>query len=340
MKRTINQKLINYLQHSGDKTNAKNYCCTNWYHCPFDFIQCLSANAENYAASDYAQFIEKESGDTIYIEAAPALNSYSVQEDSEEIYVTRIFRNGVYEETLYVDFSSDELTHEYSDGSIIAEKLSDIVTITSVSASSDEPALESINASLTSHQNTDYITDEPLTVDSQGNQAALTGVSTFGGYQAMGSRGNYYYAPNTYGFLQRQNAGVIGTYQAHKFEFSAGTKIAAAASIIVAFYSSNGVLLLISTAIAILGMIIDTIITMYSPTFEVKTYQWNYRVRLNSNTGTTIFNTFRTRDYWKGYNEATGDMYHEYRGTAYNDGFMLSNSDMIKSAIDAYIANE
>ncbi|MCM1188305.1 MAG: hypothetical protein NC541_03290 [bacterium] len=302
-------------------------------------IPVSAAAAETSAVADHAQFVEKESGDVIDIEAVPTQNLYSAQSDGTDIYITRISRNDVYEETLYVDFSSDELTHEYADGTVVTEKLSDVVTITSVPASSEDASLESPDISFASLQSTDYITNEPLTVDSKGNQATLTGVSSYGGYQAMGSRGNYYYAPNIYGYLQRQNAGVSGTYHSHKFEFSAGTKISAAASVIVAFFTNASILgLTLSIATAALGVIVDSVNAAYGSVFEVKTYRWNYIVRLNSNTGTTIFSTYRARDYWKGYNEATGAVYHEYRGNAYDDGFLLSNSDLIRSAIDAYVA--
>lgn len=300
----------------------------------------INVSAEDNTVIDHSQYVEIESGDIIDIEVISTSHFNAACNLSNDVlYATRISRDHTYEETLYVDFSADELIHEYSDGSIVTEKLSDIVTISSVIPSPDDQLLAETVPAAVSLSDTDYITNEPLSVDSAGNQAVLSGVSSYSGYQAMGSRGGYYYAPSTYGYLQRKNAGVVGTYYAHKFDFTAGTKIGTAASIISAFVSSSyGITLAVSVATAILGMVIDTVTYDWSTTFEVKRYRWDYLVRLNSNSGTIIFNTYRTKDYWKGYSENTGAVYHEYRGTAYDDGFLHSNSDMIKSAIDAYIA--
>jgi len=61
------------------------------------------------------------------------------------------------------------------------------------------------------------------------------------------------------------------------------------------------------------------------------------RIRLNSDTGSIIGSTYRTKDYVKVYNLATGHARYEYCGSKYDDGFLLSNSEMIKTYIDKYL---
>ena len=98
----------------------------------------------------------------------------------------------------------------------------------------------------------------------------------------------------------------------------------------MAAVTSAGWALAVSLVVAMIGPISDVIDYDWSVQFEKRTYKWSYRVRLNSNTGQIIYTAFRTKDYWKSYNEATG-------GSRYDDGFLLSNTEMIKAAIDSYL---
>lgn len=299
-------------------------------------LSSVTVLAEDNKTMDKAQYIEAETGDIIDIEAVKPVQLKSALNMSDSVYVTRLFRNGVYEETIYIDFSINNISHEYADGTSTTQKISDIVTISDVDASNQTLSNVDEISLLAENRAVDYIGNEPISVDSSGNQAILSGAQSYSGYSAMGNRGGYYYAPTTYGYLQRQNAGVVASNYAHKFKFGPGTEIGTAASIILAFYSSTGIVLALSVAIALLGIIIDTAV-QWEVKFEVKTFQWNYRVRLNSNTGSIIYSTYRTKDYWRSYNEATGEVMHEYRGSAYDGGFLLANSEMIKAAIDSYL---
>lgn len=294
--------------------------------------------ASDTKATDTATYIESETGDTISLEAVNVSSVALSRKDlSSNGYTTRILRNAVLEETLYVDFTNNLLRHEYPNGTVVTQVLSDVVTVLKVEPSTDDTSLETFLAASDSSNRVNYIDSEPFTILSSGVQATLPGAATYSGYQAMGYSGGYYYAPSTFGYLQRKNAGVEGTYYSHRFEFSAGTKIGTAASVIVAFFTSSGVKgLILSLAISLLGAIIDLVTHDWSTVFEVKCYEWQYRVRLNSNTGTIIHTNYRTKDFWKSYNPATGAASYEYR-PGYDWGCLVSNYDMIKMAIDEYL---
>lgn len=294
--------------------------------------------ATDTKATDTATYIESETGDTISLEAVNVSSAALSRKDlSSNVYTTRILRNAVLEETLYVDFANNVLRHEYPNGTVVTQVLSDVVTVSKVEPSTDDTSLETFLAVSDVSNRVNYIDSEPFTILSSGVQATLSGAATYSGYQAMGYSGGYYYAPSTFGYLQRKNAGVEGTYYSHRFEFSAGTQIGTAASVIVAFFTSSGVKgLLLSLAVSLLGAIIDLVTYDWSTVFEVKCYEWQYRVRLNSNTGTIIHTNYRTKDFWKSYNPATGVASYEYR-PGYDWGCLVSNYDMIKMAIDEYL---
>lgn len=309
------------------------------FTCLFSFTSI--AYAENTEVLDSATLIESISGDSIKVEEVSVSQIVALKKGfSDDVYVTNISRNGKFEVTIYVDFQEDKIVHEYADGNVVEQRLSDVVTITKTAPSTDDELLISELSSIEPYASTDYITNEPLYVSATGVQSVLSGAAYYSGYRAMGYRGGYYYAPTTYGYLQRKNSGAIGTYYSHLFSFSAGTTIGTAASVIVAFFTSSGVSLLLSLATAILGAIVDVITFDWRVRFEVKTYKWSYRIRLNSNTGTIIGEEYRTQDYWKGYNDATGELTYNYRGSAYDDGFPLSNAEMIKANIDRYLEDQ
>lgn len=315
----------------------KRFCCL-FLVLAMLFPMSTTVFATDTEVADTASYIEAETGDTIRLEAVTVSSVDMSRRDlSSSVYATRTFRNGVLEETLYVDFASNVLRHEYSNGAIETQVLSDVVKISKIKPSADDASLESFLAASDTPVRANYIDSEPFTILSSGVQASLSGAATYSGYQAMGYSGGYYYAPSTFGYLQRKNAGVEGTYYSHRFEFSAGTAIGTAASIIVAFVTSGGVGgLILSIATALLGPIIDVITYDWSVDFEIKCYEWQYRVSLNSNTGTIIHTNYRTKDFWRSYNPATGEASYEYR-PGYDWGCLVSNYDMIKMAIDEYL---
>ena len=249
----------------------------------------------------------------------------------------KLYKNGIFDEVLTVDFSADRVLHEYADGKKEMDVLSDIVTITPYIPTDDVSAeLQSVD-NIISPLAVDYVDNEHFTILSNGNQAVLEGSAVYNSYRAMGYRGGYYYAPTTYGYLQRKNDGILRTDYANRFQFSAGTSIGTAVGIIVAAVSSAGWTLAVSVASALVGAVVDVVTYDWSVKFEKRTYNWLYRVRINSNTGQIIYSTYRTRDYWLAYNVATGEAEFDYAGSRYDDGFLLSNSELIKAAIDSYL---
>lgn len=92
----------------------------------------------------------------------------------------------------------------------------------------------------------------------------------------------------------------------------------------------------LGVATALLGPVFDLLTYDWSTQFEVVTYRWDYRVNLGSYSGTTIFQTSRLRDYFKVYT-STGKANYEYRGTAFNGGFLSTNQDLIHDAIRFYV---
>lgn len=305
----------------------------------------ITVFASEPSVSDSASYLEKQSNDMITIEVVNQSVAAQVWRNattglSDSASVTRIYRNGVYEETLYVDFDTDQLRHEYNDGTVVVQTLSDVVTIAPVEPSDDplpaqfdELATEQIGD--VAQLRTDYVVNEPIYVTSSGVQYDITGVQTWLGYKCLGYR-SYEWDPATSGYLMRRNNGVSRTYYSNSFSFSAGTTIGTAVSIIVAALTSSGIVLAASIVAAVLGPIIDVVTHDWQVKFEVKQYQWLYEVRLNSYKGVSIYNTSRTKDYVKAYNRATGAERYEYRGSAYDGGYLANNLEMIRQALINY----
>lgn len=105
------------------------------------FFMVPTAFAADEDASDSASYVDSDTGDLMTVEVVATTPSAVAQEyflNTKNIYVTRILRNGVFEELLYVDIKNDTLTHEYSDGAVAVQTLSDIVTVTEVEPSLDD----------------------------------------------------------------------------------------------------------------------------------------------------------------------------------------------------------
>lgn len=301
------------------------------------------AYARDVEVYDSGSYIEHETGDTITIEAVSNERSlFSLNRKNNSVYTTIVFRNGIYETTICVDFDNNLLTHEYADGSILRQNLSDVVTITALpdtvcstgTADKSLPFTSLTDAELLA-TNTDYVTDEPLYVSLSGVQAELTDAPIYSGYRAMGCRGGYFYPPD-YGYLQRRNDGVARISYARNFEFSAGTTVSTAVSIISAAYARSLIEAAIEILLLIVNIIVEVIDSDWGVKFEVNTFKWSYRVRLNSNTGEIIATSYRSQDYWKGYNPATGELAYNYRGSAHDTGFLMSNDELIRMALCEY----
>ncbi len=278
-------------------------------------------------------------GDIMTIEKIETSNvRASGDSNANEALAFEITRNGVYEETIIVDFYNDRITHEYADGKIKDDVLSDVVTITPITPSADEEADErSVLEGEITPLSVDYVNSEHFDILPNGDQAILTGGVVYDGYRAMGNRGGYYYAPDLFGYLQRQNSGIIRYDYSNRFGFSAGTTISTAVAIIVAAVTGSGWSILADIVSELISPLVDTITYDYDLNFEKRTYKWSYRVRLNSNTGSIIYTTYRTKDYWKAHRPDNGNATFEYAGSRYDDGFMLANTELIKAAIDSYI---
>lgn len=320
-----------------DRTNKKFTIMISFALILTMFFSTIPVYASENKVVDSTEYIDSLSGDLIRIEMIDEADVNMRSMISDRTLIFRLFRNEELENILYIDFPTDQLFIATPEREITQLSLSEVVTITEVEASIDSEIDNDSFADISEPMRVDYIDNEPMEVSSSGYQISLSGAPYYSGYQAMGYRGGYYYAPSVYGYLQRSNAGVCNTYNSHLFSFGAGTTIGTAAAIIVAFYTSTGGELLLSLAVAILGAIIDVITYDWSTTFEIKTFRWYYRVRLNSNTGSTIYSTYRTKDYWRGFNPGNGEVSYNYRGTTYDGGFLSSNTEMIKHAIDSYL---
>lgn len=306
----------------------------------FSLVSILNVSAvdDSYITDSMNYGTYKESnGDVMTIEKMEKTsNQASINSNDNNTFEFQILRNGEYEETLMVDIENDRITHEYVDGSIEEAVLSEIVTITPFISSYEEDDMQD-NMGIISPQAVDYVDNEHFDILPNGDQAILEGGAVYDNYRAMGYRGGYYYAPNIYGYLQRRNAGILRTDYGNRFSFSAGTTISTAVGIIVAAVTSAGWVLAVGIATSMLGAVIDVITYDWSVQFEKRTYNWLYRVRLNSNTGQIIYTTFRTKDYWHAYSESTGESEFEYAGSRYDDGFLSSNFELIRVGIDSYI---
>ncbi len=251
-----------------------------------------------------------------------------------------VYTNDEYTNQLYISYTENLVRTIYPNGVIFDQNISDIVTITDV-----DPTLPSYIESESLDpdysimlMDTDWVNSEQRSVSASGQQSVLTGTSSYDGYSYMGNRGGYFYAPSTFGYLQRKNSGISTSYSAKQFNFSAGTAISTAAGIVASAMSSNGFSLLVSIASTLLTSVLGASIDYAcSATFNVDTFRWDYRVRLNSNYGSIIGSYYRTSDYWRSYSQTTGRINYQYRGNAHDWGYLLSNLDMIKTSIDNYI---
>lgn len=250
--------------------------------------------------------------------------------ENELIDTYKVFTDGILDYTLQVDLNNDRAYLKYRDGhteeiviseSVVVEKIPD-----NTNPVIDEPKSNGTKAAA------NYIGNEPFEISSSGAQRTL-GTTMYSGYEAMGSLS--YYNPAETGFLQRKNSGYT-TFDSYRFTISAGTAFGTAVGIIASVVASGGVS--VSTTIisslfsgitgAVSGSIIDSIV---NGTFQCREYRWDYRIRLNSNTGTIKKTVYKCRYWWEMYNN-NGIRAFEYRNNLRN-GWLLSNSELIAVAL-------
>ena len=148
--------------------------------------------ATESSVEDAASYVEAGTGDIIRLETVD-ISSFAASRKnlSSDVFSTRIFRNNILEELLYVDVKNNLLRHEYPDGSVKIEALSNVVTLSAVPAIEETPVnvFESNSSNVSSR--TDYILYEPFDIEQDtGVQVSLPGQPTYSGYQAMGYRGD------------------------------------------------------------------------------------------------------------------------------------------------------
>lgn len=309
------------------------------------------AAERNVETTDKVVYTDTETGDIMTIESiSNTSRAYSRNRSSGEDYMTQVSRNGVLEETLVVNFEDDKLTHIYPNGEEVVERLSDIVTITEIEddtevAGKSETESEKTFATSSSRALTrgtvDYIDNEPFYIDTDGRSVPLDSTYIYTGYRTMGCRGGFDVAPNLYGYLQRNDTGLYGSYVGKEFNFSVGTSVEAAVSIIRAAYESIGWRLAVKIITSCVNVVVgnwDVIEKGWSVDFLVCRYRWNYDVRLNSDYGPIIYETYRTKDFVRCYSEVSRIHYYEYRGSEYDTGIWVDNYTIIKHAIELYVA--
>lgn len=258
--------------------------------------------------------------------------------DKYSVVDVAVKENGVFVHTIHVDPGLNIIQYVDASGSVIKQDaLSDIVTI----SESQQKKIPGQGLQLSTNQTpvprfTDMIEYEQLSVSpTTGQQDTVFGAPVFDGYEYLGNRGDFYYAPGSYGYLQRQNAGVSSSGYAKRFTFSSGSSVATIAAIILSAVTGTGIVLSILTGMvtAVIGSAVDY---AGSLDFEVCDYRWNYRTRLNGNIGAIMDRSYRTRSYWKLYAANTGVVNYKYRGTIYDGGFASTNLEMISNAIKSY----
>lgn len=181
-------------------------------------------------------------------------------------------------------------------------------------------------------------TAEEIVNSNTGIQEKLGTTLCANNYEAMGYRGGYWYAPTVYGYLQRKTSAYSVNYQL-RFELTKGTKAAIAAAAVYEVlkgtpWSQIAMSVILNTILAVYGAIIDAIET---GEYQIRTYRWDYRVRLNSDTGTIMGTDYRTKTYSRVFSPSTGRVNYQYNGNTYDGGFPLSNTEMIKANIDEYL---
>lgn len=271
-----------------------------------------------------------------------------VQISAEEISTAWSFRgietkysvttDGSLDYTVTVNLPEDRAYIDYANGNHEVYIISETVTVEKLPDSHTQATVTSAPVPVTNAlatptaYDTNYITNEPFEIDSQGNQVDL-GTIVYYGYESVGYLS--YSNPDETGYLQRRKAGYT-TFDAYKFTISAGTLFGAAVGIVVSLLTGGGVSILSSVVSALLssvtgaiaGSVIDTLV---AGTLQCREYKWLYRVRHNSNHGPIVYTTERYRYWWEMYDQR-GNRAFEFRNDMY-DGFLLSNYELMGAAL-------
>ncbi len=312
------------------------------------FVLVFTSNTSTILAFDNLDsvtYVDEQSGELVTLEAVS--KNYDLKNSHNNVHKTKVLRNGQYDKTIIVDFANDIIQYEYADGRIEEDKLSDVVTITTININEETTSdVENEMLSIDFSGNTgdvrssleNYLYNEPLELDTNGNQVGLANAPICSNnYRAMGSYGGFNFAPNLYGYLQRYDAGIYLTDFAHRFEFSPLTALESAISIISGYLERNGLAIIYEVVSLLIGPFHDYY-EAWNVNFERRAYRWLYRVRLNGNEGINIHDNYRQKVYWVTYNIATGVKQFEYAGTAYDSGYAYSNIDLIRYALEEYVA--
>ena len=264
-------------------------------------------------------------------------DEFSVSSISDEnIFHYNVYTNGELDYTLEVDLTGDSAIVEFVDGQTIMYTISETVTLEKNPDSAvrmiEDAGLQDHSQTLQPYASTNYIDNEPFEITSTGAQCSL-GTTTYSGYETMGSI--TYYLPTESGYLQRKNAGFT-SFDSYRFTISAGTLWGAAVGIIVSLATAGGTIVASTVVSALLssltGAAVGSVIDSYlAGTFECREYRWDYRVRLNSNTGTILKSVSKYR-YWWVMRDNYGNAAFEYRNDI-RDGWLLSNRELIANAL-------
>ena len=242
----------------------------------------------------------------------------------------KVYENGILDYTLEVDLPNDRAYLEYRDGHNEQIAISKSVVMTKIPDNMN-PVIDELNTA-EAKTTANFIGNEPFEITASGAQCLL-GTPVYSGYEAMGSLS--YYNPVESGFLQRKNSGYT-TFDSYRFTISAGTAFGTAVGIIVSILADRGVSVattIISSLLSgITGAAAGTIIdSVENGTFQCREYRWDYRVRLNSNTGTIKKTAYKCRYWWEMYNNS-GKRSFEYRSDL-RTGWLMSNSELIAVAL-------
>lgn len=175
-----------------------------------------------------------------------------------------------------------------------------------------------MNGPITIQDAVDY---EPITDD--GLQDSVYG----DGYKFLGSRGVWYFNDNGYLFRKIDS---MTKHKSNQFTFTAGTSVSTIVSILVSFFTGAGMTAAIVYSIfaTASGVLID----YFRGEVDYRTYNYLYKVRVKT---VPSFSTFRNVSYWVSYNDADETL--RFTQKSFNNGFSMSNFELIKAGIDKYM---
>lgn len=289
------------------------------------------------ANSEYASYIDSITHDEMKITASSLFSESTDKKQQEKSGSYDIYRDDVYEKTLYINYDKDLLVIAYADGVTSILTLSDYVVVSDTEVTpADYTDIEQTITYGTSSlaASPDYVLNEPFYIDpNSGVQQLLPNADYYGLWGCMGHRTGYI-NQSTSGYLQRKNDGVVSTYNDNIFTFSPGLAADLIITAATTYYQVPYGDVLATLVSSMVDYHIDHVNQEWSAKFWVNRYQWSYRVRLNSYTGTIVYNTYRSMDYWAAKDMSSSRTGFLDRGSGYYLGYLQSNLDMIAAAVD------